>query len=81
MQMGVDSIIPYGLSITNADVIMTDGQSLEHTGVTPQLVMFPTGADLANQRDPVLAAALELFGQKVTPEEAGKFFPYQWREF
>ncbi|MDQ4123478.1 MAG: S41 family peptidase [Acidobacteriota bacterium] len=80
MKMGADSIIPYAISVTNADVIMADGKSLEHVGVTPQLVMLPTGADLAARRDVVLAAALELFGQKVTPEDAGKFFPYKWKE-
>jgi len=80
MQLGADSIIPYGLSITNADVIMTDGNSLEHIGVTPQLVMLPTGADLAAGRDVVLAAALQLFGEKVAPEQAGKFFPYKWKD-
>jgi len=80
MEMGVDSIVPYGMSLTNADVITTDGKSLEHIGVTPQLIMLLTGADLAAQRDPVLAGALELFGQKVTPEQAGKFFPYKWEE-
>lgn len=80
MQLGADSIIPYGLSITNADVIMTDGNSLEHIGVTPQLVMLPTGADLAARRDVVLTTALELFGEKVAPEQAGKFFPYKWKD-
>jgi carboxyl-terminal processing protease len=80
MQMGVDAVIPYGMNLTNADVIMTDGKSLEHTGVTPQLLMVPTGADLAAQRDPVMAAALQLLGNTTTPEEAGKFFPYKWDE-
>ena len=78
MQMGGDTIIPYGMSITNADVIMTDGVSLEHTGVTPQTPMFPTGSDLAKLSDPVLAAALKLFGQDVSADQAGKYFPFKW---
>lgn len=72
--------IPYFISMTNADVIMTDGKSLEHSGVTPQLFLIPTGEDLAAQRDPVLSAAFKLFGQIVTPEQAGSFFPFKWKE-
>ncbi len=80
MELGADSIVPYGMNLTNADVVMSDGKSLEHTGVTPQIEMFMTGADLAAQRDTVLAAAFELLGQKVTPEQAGKYFPYKWKD-
>lgn len=80
MSMGVDKIVPYGMNMTNADVIMTDGKSLEHVGVTPHIPLLATGADLALQRDPVLAAALQLFGQTISPEDAGKLFPYKWKE-
>ncbi len=80
MEMGVDSIVPYGMNMTNADVIMADGKSLENTGVTPQLQILLTGADIAAQRDTVLAGAFQLFGEMVTPEQAGKFFPYKWEE-
>lgn len=81
MENGADSVvIPYGISITNADVIMSDGKSLEHTGVTPNLIMVPKGSDLAAQHDPVLAAAFQLLGENVTPEAAGKMFPYKWIE-
>lgn len=80
MQMGVDTIVPYGMNLTNADVIMSDGESVEHVGVTPQVPMLLTGADLAAQRDPVLAAALKLFGQDVSSEQAGKLFPFIWKD-
>lgn len=80
MELGVNSIVPYGMNMTHADVIMTDGKSLEHVGVAPQLEILLTGADLAAQRDTVLAGALELLGQTITPEQAGKFFPYKWIE-
>lgn len=80
MQMGADSIIPYGLSVTNADVILSDGISLEHIGVTPQLVLAPTPGDLAAGRDPLLSAAFKLLEQDVTPEAAGKMFPVVWEE-
>ncbi|MDQ1523613.1 MAG: hypothetical protein QOE47_1537, partial [Pyrinomonadaceae bacterium] len=76
--VGGVNLVAFGASITNADVIMTDGKSLERVGVTPDELLLPTGEDLAARRDPVLARALELAGVKVTPEKAGTFFPPQW---
>ena len=70
-----DSSIAYGMNLTRADVIMSDGKSLEHTGVTPDELLIPTGDDLASLRDPVLARALELSGNPVDAAVAGKFFP------
>ncbi len=77
MDAGSETVIPYGMSITNADVIMSDGKSLEHTGVTPDELILPTGEDLALRRDPVMARALETLGIKVSSDEAGKFFPVE----
>ncbi|MFQ5696046.1 MAG: S41 family peptidase, partial [Terriglobia bacterium] len=70
-EVGLYRVILYGAAITNADVIMKDGKSLEHVGVMPDEVVLPTPADIAAGRDPVLAYAVGLAGAKVSPEEAG----------
>ena len=79
-QMGADTVIFYAASITDADIVMTDGKSLEGAGVVPDKLMLPTGADLAAQRDPVLAYAASLAGVKLDPEKAGAMFPVEWRK-
>lgn len=78
MQVGVDSLTLYGMSITDADVTMSDGKSLEHLGVIPNLEIIPLPTDLAQGNDPVLAAALELFEQNISPKDAGRLFPRTW---
>jgi C-terminal processing protease CtpA/Prc len=79
-QMGLDTIIVYAANVTDADIIMSDGVSLEGAGVTPNLVLLPSGADLRARRDPVLAGAAALLGLKLDAGEAGKLFPFKWRE-
>ncbi len=75
---GTDTVIFYGASITEWDLIMTDGKSLEHVGVMPDDVRLPGAQDLAAGRDPVLAYAVETLGVKISAEDAGKAFPYEW---
>jgi carboxyl-terminal processing protease len=79
-QAGLEVVTFYAASITNADWIMTDGKSLEHTGVTPDKLMLPTAADMAAGRDPVLAHAASLAGLKLDAEKAGKLFPIEWKK-
>lgn len=73
-----DSIL-YGASITIADVIIPDGKSLENVGVTPNKLLLPKPADIAANRDPVLAEALNMLGVRLSPADAGGKFEYDWQ--
>jgi len=77
-QVGLGLPIGFAAEITIADLIMSDGKSLEKIGVTPDVLALPTAADLAAGRDPVLAKAAELAGIKLDPASAGKMFPFEW---
>jgi len=79
-QSGVEVVAFWGLSITDADLIMTDGKSLEKSGVTADETILPTAGDLAAKRDPVLARAADLVGVKLDAGKAGSFFPIEWRK-
>lgn len=72
-------IMMYHASITNADLVMTDGASLEKAGVVPDEVLTPTAADFAAGRDPVLARAIALVGGSLDAVAAGKLFPFEWK--
>jgi carboxyl-terminal processing protease len=79
-ELGQDTVIFYGSSITDADMIMTDGKSLERVGVIPDEIKLPTNFDLAAKRDPVMTYAAALVGVEIPPEKAGLLFPIEWRK-
>lgn len=63
----------FGMSITIADVVMSDGSRLEKNGVTPDVAIQPTGAALKQKMDPVFSYAAEKMGVTISPENAGKY--------
>jgi C-terminal processing protease CtpA/Prc len=79
-ESGLETVAFYGASVTDADIVMSDGKSLEHVGVTPDKVLLPTADDLAAGRDAVLAQAAALLGFQLDPERAGALFPVKWQK-
>ena len=80
-QIGLDTVIAFGVSVTIADLIMTDGKSLEKVGVMPDEVILPTGREIAAGLDPVLSAAARGLGVDLSPEQAGKLFEKQKQSY
>lgn len=64
----------FGLNLTIADIVMTDGKRLEKAGVIPDHALGPTRKAIAQRNDPVLAYAAGLLNAPITSEEAGKFY-------
>jgi C-terminal processing protease CtpA/Prc len=77
-KLGADTAIFFAASITDADLIMNDGKSLERTGVVPDKLLIPVGANLAAGRDPVLPYAASLVGVSIDPAKAASLFPFEW---
>jgi C-terminal processing protease CtpA/Prc len=68
--IGTQTVVFYGINVTDADLEMSDGERLEGVGVIPDEVVRPTAADLAAGRDPVLARAVTLAGRPISADDA-----------
>lgn len=79
LQVGIEKPLYFGISITEADVIMADGKSLEHVGVTPDELLLPTAQEMSLNLDPVMARAAFLVGIQLDPKRAGELFPIEWK--
>lgn len=79
-QYETETYFVFATSITDADIIMTDGKSLERVGVTPDEKLLANGMALATQQDPVLAIAAARAGVKMDPKTAGAMFPIEWEK-
>lgn len=73
--IGAEIVVEYWLSVTDADIIMPDGARLENLGVVPDVIVLPSGKDLADGRDPALARAITLAGHAVDADAAGRLLP------
>jgi C-terminal processing protease CtpA/Prc len=78
-QLGLVTAFFYGVNVTDADVVMSDGNTLERAGVTPDKVLLPTGLELHSRQDPVLSQAASMVGVKLDPDKAGQLFPFKWK--
>lgn len=76
-QLASNVTYTYVDSITVADMIMSDGKSLERTGVMPDKILLPTATDLSNKLDSILSEAAREAGVALSPEDAGKLFRKQ----
>ena len=73
--LGAEFLVDYGVSVTDADIVMSDGGRLEGGGVVPDVNILPSGADLASGRDPALALAITRAGHAIDAAAAGRLFP------
>ncbi|HEY6853071.1 MAG TPA: hypothetical protein VI139_02395, partial [Gemmatimonadales bacterium] len=71
-----DATVFYGVTISVSDYVASDGTRPEATGIIPDELVLPTGADLAAHRDPVLARALARLGMTLSAADAGKLFDH-----
>lgn len=60
LNIGGDRGVLYGVSVSDAALVMPDGNELEKTGVTPDELILPTPVQMAAGDDPVMARAMEI---------------------
>ena len=72
MQARENRLLAYAVSITEADVILPDGSTLEKVGLTPDVTVLPTADDLRSRADPALARAVELAGSALSAADAAR---------
>jgi carboxyl-terminal processing protease len=77
-QYETETYLVFAVNITDGDLIMTDGKSLENLGVTPDEKLLANGVALATSQDPVLSIAAAKLGVKIDPKRAGALFPIEW---
>jgi C-terminal processing protease CtpA/Prc len=80
LQVGDMEALGFAISATDADVIMSDGKSLEHIGVTPDELLLPTAQEMSLNLDPILSYAASLAGVQLHPQKAGTLFPIEWKQ-
>lgn len=73
-RVGFTKGMDYTLQVSVSDFLSSDGKRLEGVGVVPDEVILPTPEDLVEERDPVMARALELVGITSDSKEAAKIF-------
>jgi C-terminal processing protease CtpA/Prc len=62
------------VSVPAGEVVLAAEPQLDGRGVIPDLLLIPKPSDLAGRRDVVLAKALAMLKENVSPEEAYAFF-------
>jgi carboxyl-terminal processing protease len=68
--LGTERVVPFGVQIAVAKIVLTGGEELENRGVTPDVLCVPTGDDLAQHRDPCLREAVKVARRKLQmPDE------------
>jgi len=78
VELDAKNVAQYHTEITTRELVMADGMALEGVGVTPDETILPTPAELASNKDPVLARAFQISGATISAEDAGKILPFVW---
>ncbi len=78
---GGDTRVFFGFSVTDANLIMSDGKSLENLGVTPDEYIAPLQPRISPPA--VIRLCLDprqnlVRGPTLSPEQAGELFPIEW---